>query len=341
MKREHLGVVGSCAVERIVLENQQMSAAILSFGGVIQSLRVLDAAGVCRDVVLGFSDWKNYVDQGYYIGTVIGRCANRISGASFDIGGQTCVLEANEGENHLHGGSHGFWNTPFSVEAAGEDFVTLRCLSPDGDGGYPGVLDVRITYSLSGRALSIDYTAASDRDTIVNLTHHSYFNLEGRHDETILDETLTLHADAFTEIDDACASTGRILPVEGTPFDCRQGVRIGQRVGAENEQMKKGSGFNHNFVLSKPAGTFGPVARVTSADGLLTMRVESDQPGVQVYSGNYLDGSLTGKQGERYQQFSGLCLETQDYPDAVHFPHFPSVLLKAGQLYHRRTRFAF
>lgn len=129
--------------------------------------------------------------------------------------------------------------------------------------------------------------------------------------------------------------------MEGTLFDCRQGVRIGQRVSAENEQMNKGSGFNHNFVLTKPTGTFGPVAQVTSADGRLTMRVESNQPGVQVCSGNYLDGSLTGKQGERYQLFSGLCLETQDYPDAVHFPHFPSVLLKAGRLYHRRTRFTF
>lgn len=341
MKRERLGMIGSCAVERIVLENQRLSAAILSFGGVIQSLRALDAAGAYRDVVLGFSDWKDYVDQGYYIGTVIGRCANRISGASFAIGEKTYMLEANEGENHLHGGSRGFWNTPFSVEAAGEDFVTLRCVSPDGAGGYPGTLDTRITYSLSERALRIDYTAVSDRDTIVNLTHHSYFNLEGRHDGTILDETLTVYADAFTQIDDACASTGQILPVEGTPFDCRKGVRIGQRVGAEDEQMKKGSGFNHNFVLSKPAGVFGPVAQLTSADGQLTMRVESDQPGVQVYSGNYLDGSLTGKRGERYQRFSGLCLETQDYPDAVHFPHFPPVMLKAGQMYHRQTRFAF
>lgn len=173
MKRERLGMIGSCAVERIVLENQRLSAAILSFGGVIQSLRVLDAAGAYRDVVLGFSDWKDYVDQGYYIGTVIGRCANRISGASFAIGEKTYTLEANEGENHLHGGSRGFWNTPFSVEAAGEDFVTLRCVSPDGAGGYPGTLDTRITYSLSERALRIDYTAVSDRDTIVNLTHHS------------------------------------------------------------------------------------------------------------------------------------------------------------------------
>lgn len=341
MRREQIGSVNGCTVERVVLENSRLSAAILSYGGVIQSLRVKDRAGEVRDVVLGFSSLEDYVDQGYYIGSVIGRCANRISGASFEIGGQTFRLEANEGPNHLHGGSKGFWNVPFEVMDAGEDFVTLRYVSLDGDGGYPGELDTRITFSLSETALRIDYTAVGSRDTVVNLTHHSYFNLEKDHKGNILDETLMLYADAFTEIDDACSSTGRILPVEGTPFDCRKGTRIGDRVFAADDQMKKGTGFNHNYVLSKAQGAFGPVAEVTSSDGLLTMRVESDQPGVQVYSGNYLDGSLTGKNGERYQPFAGLCLETQTYPDAIHFAHFPTPLLPQGKLYQRKTRFSF
>lgn len=341
MKREQIGSVNACKVERVILENSRIAAVIFSYGGVLQSLKVKDRAGKTRDVVLGFSDFADYLDQGFYIGTVIGRCANRISGASFDIGGQAFSLEANEGPNHLHGGSHGFWNVSFEVLDAAEDFVTLRYLSPDGDGGYPGQLDTRITFSLTETALRIDYTAVSNRDTVVNLTHHSYFNLEKDHRGNILDETLTLYADAFTEIDDACSSTGRILSVEGTPFDCRQGARIGDRVFAEDSQMKKGSGFNHNYVLEKPLGTFGPVAEVTSSDGLLTMRVESDQPGVQVYSGNYLDNSLTGKNGEVYQPFAGLCLETQTYPDAIHFPHFPSPLLPQGKIYQRKTRFSF
>ncbi len=341
MKRETIGEVRGRPVERVVLENERLSAVILSFGGVLQSLWVKDPVLGRRDVVLGFARLEDYVDQGYYVGAVIGRCANRIRGASFTIDGRACALEANEGPNHLHGGSRGFWNLPFEVAGAGEEFVTLRHLSPDGAGGYPGELDTRITFSLRGPALEIEYLAAGTRDTVVNLTHHSYFNLEKDHAGDITGERLTLFADAVTEIDESCSCTGGIFSVEGTPFDFRQGARIGERIFSEDAQMQKGSGLNHNYVLSKPLGAFGPVAEVVSSDGLLSMRVESDQPGVQVYGGNYLDGSLTGKNGESYRRFAGLCLETQDYPDAVHWAHFPSTLLKSGRLYQRRTRYSF
>lgn len=341
MERKQIGTCEGRPVERVTLRNGQITAVILSFGGVLQILKVRDRGGACRDVVLGFADWASYVNQNFFIGAVIGRCANRISGASFDLHGETSHLEANEGKNHLHGGSRGFWNVPFQVAAVGEEFVTLRYLSPDGEGGYPGRLDASVTFSISGGALTIAFAASSDRDTVVNLTHHTYFNLEKDHAGTVNGEKLTLFADRFTEIDDACSSTGRILPVEGTPFDCRAGALIGERISAQDSQMKKGSGFNHNFVLSKPQDVFGPVAEVVSSDGLLAMRMESDQPGVQVYGGNYLDGTLTGKYGERYQQFSGLCLETQCYPDAIHFPQFPSPVLKAGARYQRKTTFAF
>ena len=300
MTEEMIGIIDGHAVEKIVLENKFLAVTILSFGGVIQSLRVKDRAGAYRDAVLGFSNLENYINQEYYIGTLIGRCANRIGGAAFEIGGQRVSLEANEGTNHLHGGSKGFWNVPFDVVEVGEDFVTLGYVSPDGDGGYPGRLDTRVTYSVSGAALTLDYAAACDHDTIVNLTHHSYFNLEKSHTGDITGEILTLYADQFTEIDDACASTGRILHVENTPFDFRQGDYIGDRIFSQDDQMRKGSGLNHNYILDKPLGTFGKAAEVVSSDGLLTMRVESSMPGVQVYSGNYLDDSLTGKNGESY-----------------------------------------
>ena len=288
MKRETIGEVRGRPVDRVVLENERLSAVILSFGGVLQSLWVKDPVLGRRDVVLGFARLEDYVDQGYYVGAVIGRCANRIRGASFTI---------------------------------------------DGGAGDP--------FPLRGPALEIEYLAAGTRDTVVNLTHHSYFNLEKDHAGDITGERLTLFADAVTEIDESCSCTGGIFSVEGTPFDFRQGARIGERIFSEDAQMQKGSGLNHNYVLSKPLGAFGPVAEVVSSDGLLSMRVESDQPGVQVYGGNYLDGSLTGKNGESYRRFAGLCLETQDYPDAVHWAHFPSTLLKSGRLYQRRTRYSF
>ena len=324
-----------------MLEGERLSASVLSFGGVIQSLCVKDRSGAYRDVVLGFSDWTSYVDQGYYLGAVIGRCANRIGGASFHLDGIDYQLEANEGRNHLHGGSNGFWNLPFEVLHAGEDFVTLRRISPDGEAGYPGTLEVQITYSISGGALTIDYAAAGDRTTVVNLTHHSYFNLEKDHTGDITGERLTVFADQFMEINDTCAATGRLLDVTGTPFDLRQGAPIGDRIFDSHPQMQKGSGLNHNYVLSKPPASFGSVAEVRASDGQLAMRVESSLPGVQVYTGNYLDGSLTGKRGETYRPFAGLCLETQYYPDAVHFPDFPSPVLAAGALYRARTRFCF
>ena len=341
MKREVIGAVAGSPVEKILLENKEISAEILSFGGIIQRLQVKDRKGSYRDVVLGFSDWNRYVNQEYYIGAVIGRCANRIGGASFILDEKSYHLEANEGSNHLHGGSQGFWNVPFEVQLAGDDFVTLHRISPDGEAGYPGTLDVQITYSISFRALTIDYLASGDQSTVVNLTHHSYFNLEEHHEGDITGEWLTVFADRFTEIDDVCSSTGKILDVAGTPFDLRDGARIGERIFDSHEQMKKGSGLNHNYVLSKPFGSFGKVAELLSSDQQLAMRVESSLPGVQVYTGNYLDGTLVGKRGEHYRPFAGLCLETQYYPDAVHFPDFPSPILIAGKLYQEKTRFTF
>ena len=341
MTREQIGTADGHTVERITLQDAEICAVILSFGGVIQSLRVKDRQGNERDVVLGFSDVESYLNQEYYIGTVIGRCANRIGGANFTLDGRQYQLEANEGANHLHGGSKGFWNVPFEVISAGRDFVTLQRTSPDGESGYPGTLNTQITYSLSGKSLTIDYTASSDQDTVVNLTHHSYFNLEKDHTGDILGERLTVFADQFTEIDEACSSTGTILDVANTPFDLREGKLIGQCVADDHEQMRRGSGLNHNYILSKPLDTLGNVAKVVSSDGQLAMQVTSTLPGVQVYTGNYLDGSLTGKNGEAYGRFGGVCLETQYYPDAVHFSAFPSPVLRAGSLYHHKTQFSF
>ncbi|HJZ49977.1 MAG TPA: aldose epimerase family protein [Roseiflexaceae bacterium] len=331
------------AVERYTLTNANgLEAAITSYGGTLTSLRVPDRNGVFGDVVLGFDTLAPYLGDHPYFGALIGRFCNRIAGGQFTLNGVTYTLARNDGRNHLHGGPHGFhravWSTHEHRSAEGPG-LELRYLSHDGEEGYPGNLDVRVIYTLTDQdALRIDYTATTDRDTLVNLTHHAYFNLAGG---GILGHQLQLHGTWFLPIDESFIPLGELRPVQDTPMDFTRPTPIGERIGADDEQLRRAQGYDHTWVMDKPAGALGRAARVYEPDSGRVLEVYTTTPGVQFYSGNMLDGSLTGKGGTVYSRNSGLCLETQHFPDSPNQPRFPSTVLHPGETYRQTTIFQF
>jgi len=333
------------AVELFLLRNAAgMEVELINYGAIIRALRVPDRTGVLGDVVLGFDSLSGYVQPHPYIGAVVGRYANRIGRAQFVLEGTTYALAANDGPNHLHGGLKGFdkvlWQAePFSNGA--ESGVRFTYVSPDGEEGYPGTLRVSVTYTLTDtNALVIDYEATTDKPTIVNLTQHAYFNLAGRGD--ILNHELQLFADFYTPVDEQLIPTGEIVSVAGTPFDFRTPQRIGARINANHEQLRRGRGYDHNFVLRhSERGALELAARVYEPTTGRVMRVYTTEPGIQFYSGNFLDGSLTGKGGMVYSHRTGFCLETQHFPDSPNKTHFPSPVLRPGEAYRSRTVYAF
>ncbi|MBZ5558125.1 MAG: galactose mutarotase [Acidobacteriia bacterium] len=329
-----------------------MEVRTMPYGAALVSIRVPDRNGKADDVVLGFDALDEYVTKNRFFGVVVGRYGNRIAKGRFTLDGKTYTLATNNGVNHLHGGVKGFdkvvWTAePF--ERDGDVGVVYSHASPDGDEGYPGALSMRVTYTLSpSNALTVDYDATTDKPTPINLTQHSYFNLAGEGGGDILDHQLTIDADRFTPVDDSLIPTGELARVAGTPFDFRQPTAIGARIGADHPQLKAGNGYDHNFVLNKTsAGSEGPAlhpehaARVVDPKSGRTLDVSTTQPGVQFYSGNFLDGSVTGKSGHAYARRSGLCLETQHFPDSPNHPDFPSTILRPGERYQSRTVFAF
>lgn len=322
------------------LENDFLKVGIINYGAVIRSLQIKKNDQPLTDVVMGFDDLGDYIDQKYYFGCVIGRCANRISDAAFSLNGIAYHLEKNEGNNHLHGGSHGFWNQIWSEKEYGDHFIELSYVSEDGEEGYPGTMNVMVRYTLSGRKLSVRYSAVSDQDTVVNLTNHSYFNLTGDFSKTIENHIVYINADQFTEIDSECKSTGRILDVGNTVFDLRKETCIFENLRSDEEQMKLGSGYNHNFIINHKGSQVELAAYVKDPVSGRQMNVYTDRPGVHFYTGNYLNG-IQGKQGNHYIRYGGLCFETQYYPDAVHFEQFPEPWLKAGDLFRTETVFEF
>lgn len=335
------GEIEGCPVYEIVLRSEAVSAHILSYGAVLQRLFVRDQHGAARDVVLGFDDWREYVDQAYYLGCTIGRVCNRITGARYTLDRQVCLLDANEGNNHLHGGRKGFWNRPWQVRAADEQSVVLGLHSPDGDMGYAGALDCTVQFSLKGAALTLTYQAYAYADTPVSLTNHTYFNLSGQDAGDCLSHRVEILADSFCEIDSACASTGTILPVAGTALDLRQDTVLSDRLpGTQDPQLLLGSGYNHNYVLRSADG-LRPAARVWAGDSGISMEVRTDRPGMHFYAGNYLDHAVRGKGDILYPRYGGLCFETQMFPDAIHFPQFPSPILHAGESSVSTTVFDF
>jgi aldose 1-epimerase len=336
------------AVELATLKNSRgVELQAINFGGTITSLKVPDRTGAMADVVLGFETPDRYWAEPPppYFGSIVGRYGNRIAGARFSLGGRTYKLAANNGPNHLHGGVRGFdkriWETSTRNSAQGSSVMFSRT-SSDGEEGYPGNLRVTVTYTLTEKnEVIIEYRATTDKATPVNLTQHSYFNLAGEGSGDILGHQLTVNADRYTPVNDTLIPTGELAPVEGTPFDFRQATAVGARIGADHPQLKAGKGYDHNYVLNRK-GT-GPqfAARLTDPKSGRTLEVATTEPGMQFYSGNFLDGTIKGKQGHVYAHRSGLCLETQHYPDSPNQKSFPSTILQPGKVYSSRTIWTF
>lgn len=325
--------------------NNGLEARITNYGGIVVSLKVPDRNGRLDDVVLGYETLDDYVKNNPYFGCIVGRYGNRIGGAKFALNGKEYQLAANNGLNHLHGGKRGFdkviWQATPEETSAGPA-LALHYISADGEEGYPGRLDCTVTYTLTHEnELRIDYRATTDQDTVVNLTHHAYFNLAGAGSRDVLDHLVTIHADHFTPVDEGMIPTGELRPVKGTPFDFRQPAKIGARIEQDEQQIEYGGGYDHNWVLRSQDGSLAYAAKVMEETTGRVMEVYTTEPGVQFYTGNFLDGTIIGKGGKVYQRRYGLCLETQHYPDSPNKPDFPSVVLQAGEQYETRTVYKF
>ena len=339
---EQFGIFNGKPVELIRLQNGGLSAEILTYGATLRSLRVPDRDGKPLDVVLGFDSIEDYVNQSCYIGTTVGPNANRIGGAACPIGKTRRRLDANDGKNNLHSGFAGLDRQLWEVLAASEEAVTLLCTHPDGRGGLPGDLNLAVTYWLDEGALLVEYRAVSEKDSLCNPTNHSYFNLDGQGSGDVLDHRIQILSDAFTPTDAHSIPTGELRPVAGTVMDLREPVRIGDRVEDPEPQLRLAKGFDHNWILEeKEEEPFRLAARVWGARSGVSMELWTDRPGVQFYSGNYIPQGLPGKDGALYGPRSGLCLETQAWPDAPNHPDFPATLLRAGKEWQSRTLYRF
>jgi aldose 1-epimerase len=333
------------AVDLYVLTNKNgMEVAITNYGGAVVSVKVPDRKGKMADVVLGYDSLDGYVNDKAYFGALIGRYGNRIAHGQFTLDGVTYSLAKNNGDNSLHGGKRGFnkavWDAK-EVASKQERGLQLNYLSKDGEEGYPGNLKVQVVYTLTdANELKIDYSAATDKKTVLNLTNHSYFNLAGQGSGDILGHQLMISADRFTPVDAGLIPTGELRSVAGTPFDFRAKTVIGARINADDEQLKLGKGYDHNFVL-RGQGALGLAARAVEANSGRVLEVWTTEPGVQFYTGNFLDGTARGKEGKTYGFRSAFCLETQHYPDSPNHPDFPSTVLSPGQRFHSVTVYKF
>jgi aldose 1-epimerase len=327
-------------VDLYTLKSDSVEADIITYGGIIQALKVPDKSGASADVVLGFDSLDGYTGGNKaYFGAVIGRYANRIAGGQFTLDGKSYKIPQNDGPNALHGGTKGFDKVVWSAKEIPHG-VELTYVSPDGDQGFPGTLTAVVRYTLVGKDLKIDYSASSDKDTVVNLTNHSYFNLAGQGNGDILNDQLKLNASRYTPVDEKLIPTGELASVEGTPLDFRKLTAVGARINDDSDQLKKGHGYDLNWVLDG-GGKLSPAAEVYDPSTGRVLEVLTDQPGVQFYSGNFLDGTITGKGGKVYGRRAALCLETQHFPDSPNHANFPSTELKPGQKYHTVTVFRF
>lgn len=317
----------------------------ISYGGIITSLKTPDKTGAFTDIVLGYDNLDGYLKTTPYFGAIIGRYGNRIGKATFSLDGKTYTLAANNGPNALHGGVQGFdkvlW-TGKPVAATDGKAVEFSYTSKDGEEGYPGTLQVTVRYTLTdSNQLQIDYHATTDKATPVNLTQHSYFNLAGDGSGDILQHEVQLDADRFTPVDSTLIPTGVLQPVAGTPFDFRTPTAIGSRINNADQQLKNGGGYDHNWVLTRSGTGLSHAARVVEPTSGRTLDVSTTEPGIQFYTGNFLDGTITGKSGHVYKHRTGFCLETQHFPDSPNQPSFPSTILRPGQTYTSRTVYTF
>ncbi len=333
-------------VQKYTLTNRAgASAEIITYGAAVTSLCVPDRDGKIEDVVLGYDNLEGYIKDTAYLGAIVGRYGNRIAKGRFKLDGKEYQLTVNDGENHLHGGKVGFnkvvWEAKVLRWDTEDPALQLQYVSRDGEEGYPGTVTLKVTYTLTEKnELRIEYEGTTDKPTILNPTSHSYFNLLGNPKITITGHTLMIEADSFTPVDKALIPTGQILSVENTPMDFRTPTSIALHIGDADEQIAFGKGYDHNWVLRGSAGQVRKVAELSSSSGRV-MTVYTDQPGLQFYTGNFLDGSAKGKNGIAYAHRTGLCLETQAYPDTPNKPSFPQVTLRPGQTYHQTTIYQF
>lgn len=349
IRRERFGALpGGEAAERFVLTGADgFSAAVITYGAAVQALHVPDRAGRLADVVLGHETLEPYVADRRFFGATIGRYANRIAGGTFSLDGATCRLPLNNGPNSLHGGVDGFDRKLWTVEEVRDQpapSVILSRVSPDGEEGYPGTLRTRLTYTLSGpRELTIAFEATTDAPTVVNLTHHGFFNLAGSGaDETVLDHVLTIAADAYLPVDATAIPLGGPAPVAGTPFDFRAAQPIGARIRRAHDQLRLGRGYDHNYCLGDGhAAQPRLAARVEHPGSGRVMELLTDQPGLQFYSGNFLDGTAAGKNGRLHRQSDAFCLEPQLWPDTPNRPDFPSARLDPSKVYRHTSLYRF
>jgi aldose 1-epimerase len=332
-------------VHRVTLENTSgVRAEILTYGALLHRLEAFDRNGHLADILMGTDTLAGYETNSAYFGAMVGRCANRIRKGRFKIAGTVYQLACNHGEDHLHGGPVGFDRAVWEIIATAappRPGVTLKHISPHGDQGYPGALDVRVTYSLDeADRLTIDCRATSDAPTIVNLANHAYFNLSGDCRRPIDDHLLWIDADRYTPVSTAVIPTGELSLVAGTPFDFRAPTTIGSRINAEHEQIRRGEGYDHNFVLNRPGHLERPAAWACHPDSGRLLTVYTTQPGIQFYSGNHITAAVPGKRQVENQRRHAFCLETQHFPDAANQAHFPPVTLRPGERYHQTTIYA-
>lgn len=334
------------AVDVYTLTNGNgMKARAITYGGIVVSLEVPDRDGQLADITLGYDNLEGYLEETPYFGAIIGRYGNRIAGGSFTLNGETYTLAQNNGPNHLHGGVAGFdkvvWDAEPFENATGAG-VIFTYTSADGEEGYPGTLNARVTYTLTeANELIFDYHATTDEATPVNLTQHTYFNLAGDGSGDILDHELKLNAKNYTPVDPTLIPTGDIALVAGTPFDFTTAKPIGAEINADNEQLRHGGGYDHNFIVDRKQCGLLHAAQVYEPTTGRVMDVHTTELGVQFYSGNFLDGGITGKSGHVYEHRYGFCLETQHYPDSPNQPEFPTTILQPGEEYTSQTIYTF
>lgn len=335
------GTVDGKPVQLFTLKSSSLTVAVTNFGARIVSVEAPDRAGKDADVVLGYRDLAGYIaDKNTYLGSTPGRYANRIAGGQFMIDGKTYHVPLNNGANALHGGTVGFDRKVWTSHEVANG-VEFKLVSPDGDMGFPGNLTAMVTFTLVGDALHIDYSATTDKATEINLTNHTYFNLSGEGSGTILKEVMVIRAREYTPVDANLIPTGKLQPVAGTPFDFTHPTVIGARIDQDDAQLKLGGGYDHNYVIEGAPGTLRLAAKVYDPQSGRTLTVMTDQPGMQLYTGNSLKGETTGVSGHTYGKNDAFCLETQHFPDSPNHAGFPTTELKPGQTFHSKTVFTF
>lgn len=346
LESREFGTVNGTPVQLFVLRNAGgMEIAVTNYGATLTSVKAPDARGNVADVVLGFDTLDGYLGKHPFMGSTVGRYANRIAKGRFTLNGKEYKLAVNNGPNSLHGGIEGFDKKIWVAQEVPTQHgpgMRFTYVSPDGEEGYPGTLTANVTYSLSpANEVQIDYQASTDADTVLNLTNHSYFNLAGAGKGTILDHVVMINSDRFTPVDAGLIPTGEFRSVADTPFDFRAPTAIGARIDADEEQIKRGGGYDHNFIINGEGRSLRLAARVRETTSGRVMEVLTDQPGMQFYTGNFLDGSVIGKGGVAYDKRFGFCMETQHFPDSPNQAVFPTVVLKPGESYTTSTVYRF